>query len=51
MVKREFGLGDELDDIKKFGAWCEGYKENTLNYWMGLEVVIWYWIKGSKVNR
>jgi len=46
-VKGTFGLGDELDDIRKFVAWCRGYRENTSNYWMGLEVVIWYWTEKS----
>jgi len=46
-VKGTFGLGDELDDIGRFIAWCGGYRENTSNYWMGLEVVIWYWTEKS----
>jgi hypothetical protein len=43
MVKGKFGLSDEYDNVEKYGAWCGGYGENTVNYWMGLEVVIWCW--------
>lgn len=48
MVKEEFELNSELDNLLKFATWCEGYKENMSNYWMGLEVVIWYWRKHNK---
>jgi hypothetical protein len=43
MVKGKFGLGDEYDNVEKYTGWCGGYAENTANYWMGLEVVIWVW--------
>jgi hypothetical protein len=48
IVKKKFGLKDELDKVLKFASWCEGYNENTANYWMGLEIVIWFWIERQK---
>jgi len=46
-VKERFGLGVEMDNIDQYAKWCESYVENTGNYWMGLEVVIWCWKERS----
>ena len=53
IVKKKFGLKEELDKAEKFASWCQGYDENTANYWMGLEIVIWFWSereKGHMIN-
>jgi hypothetical protein len=47
-VKKKFGLKEELDKAEKIASWCQGYDENTANYWMGLEIVIWFWSEREK---
>lgn len=42
-VKKEFSLGDDMDDINNFGSWCAAFTPNSSNYYMGLEMVIWLW--------
>jgi len=43
MAKSKFGLSDDYDNVEMYRGWCSGYAENTENYWMGLEVIIWVW--------
>lgn len=53
VVKQQFRLGDNLDDVREFASWCATYNPATSNYWIGLEVVIWFWkerTKGRFVN-
>jgi hypothetical protein len=43
VIKAKLGLPDNLDDLNEFGTYCASYSENTSNYWMGLEIVLWLW--------
>jgi len=42
VVKQRSILKDNMDDIHQFASWCETYEPESCNYWMGLEVVIWF---------
>lgn len=47
-VKEVFQLGEELDDMHAFAAWCSSYDPRSSNYWMGLELVLWFWGEREK---